>query len=112
MDMGFGEYLQFVFALIFVLALIALLAVIARRLGFGYRVASRGKRARRLAVVEIIPLDPRRRLALVRRDQVEYLVLLGATSDLLLEKGIPAPADDFGEVLAGTVAAAKTESPR
>lgn len=112
MDMGFGQYLQFVFALIFVLALIALLAVVARRLGFGYRVASRGKRARRLSVVEIIPLDPRRRLALVRRDRVEYLVLLGATSDLLLDRAIPAPSDGFGEVLAETVAAAKPDAPR
>jgi len=112
MDMGFGEYLQFVFALIFVLALIALLAVAARRLGFGYRVPSRGKRARRLAVVEVVSLDPRRRLALVRRDQVEYLVLLGTNADLLLEGGIPAPADGFGEVLAETVAADRTETPR
>ena len=112
MDLGFGEYMQFVFALVFVLALIALLAVAARRLGLGYRVAPRGKRARRLSVVEVVSLDPRRRLALVRRDQVEYLVLLGATSDLLLEGGIPAPPDGFGEVLAETVAAGREDIPR
>jgi len=111
MDLGFGDYLQFVFALLFVLALIALLAVAARRFGFGYRVPAGGKRTRRLAVVEIMPLDPRRRLALVRRDKVEYLVLLGATSDLLLEGGIPAPADGFGDLLAETTAGAGRADP-
>lgn len=113
MEMGFGDYLQFVFALVFVLALIALLAVLARRLGFGYRVPSRGRRTRRLAVVEVIPLDPRRRLALVRRDRVEYLVLLGTASDLLLEGGIPAPADGFGEALAeATATPGQTDVPQ
>jgi len=85
---------------------------VARRLGFGYRVASRGKRSRRLSVVEVIPLDARRRLALVRRDQVEYLVLMGATSDLLLDRAIPAPSDGFGEMLAETVATPSPGTPR
>lgn len=112
MDMGWGGYLQFVFALIFVLGLIALLALLARRMGLGYRVPSRGRRARRLSVVEVIPLDARRRLALVRRDRVEHLVLLGANSELLIEAGIPAPADGFDEVLAEAVASDRPETPR
>ena len=113
MDFGFADYLQFAFALVFVLALIALVAVIARRLGFGYRLPARGRRTRRLAVVEAIPLDARRRLVLVRRDAVEYLVLLGVNADLLLDGGMPAPAPDFGAALdAATAAAAKPDAPR
>lgn len=113
MDFGLSDYMRFLFALIFVLALIALVAVIARKMGFGYRLPSRGRRSRRLAVVEIMPLDARRRLALIRRDSVEHLVLLGINSDLLLEGGIPAPAGDFDTLLNETVKAAdKPDVPR
>lgn len=107
MDLGFGDYFQFVFALIFVLALIAVFAALARRMGFGYRTPSRGKgKSRRLSIVEVIPLDAKRRLALVRRDEVEHLVLLGAGpgADLLIESGIPADAADFAGALAKAAA--------
>jgi len=107
MDLGYGEYFQFLFALIFVLALIAVLAALARRFGLGYRRPSRGKHDRRLSLVEVIPVDAKRRLALFRRDSVEYLVLMGATSDLLLESAIPAPDDvvpgDFKSALSNAV---------
>jgi len=85
--------------LIFVLALIAVLAALARRYGLGYRTPSRGKAERRLSLVEVIPVDAKRRLALFRRDSVEYLVLMGATSDLLLEGAIPAPPENFQSAL-------------
>lgn len=101
MDLNYGDYFQFVFALIFVLALIGVMALVARRLGFGYRMPIRGKHAKRLALVEVLPLDAKRRLALVRRDSVEHLVLLGATNDVLIESGVPTPdGADFGAALA------------
>lgn len=113
MNLGFGDYFQFVFALIFVLALIAVLTLVARRLGLGYGISRRGKQQRRLSVVEIIPIDAKRRLALVRRDSVEHLVLLGAGPDLLIESGIPAPAENFGAALARTSSSAGgPEKPR
>jgi len=105
MDLGYADYFQFVLALVFVLALIAVLAVLARRFGFGYRTPARGKRERRLSVVEIMPLDPKRRVALIRRDDVEHLVLLGTGSELLIESNIPAPKEDFGAALADVAAA-------
>ncbi|MBL6927592.1 MAG: flagellar biosynthetic protein FliO [Rhodospirillales bacterium] len=111
MDLGYGEYFQFLFALIFVLALIAVLAAVARRYGLGYRRPTRGKTDRRLSLVEVIPIDAKRRLALFRRDSQEYLVLMGATSDLLLEGAIPAPADDFQSALSSAVADDDAESP-
>lgn len=40
---------------------------------------------RRLAVVERLSLDPRRSLALLRRDNVEHLVLLAPEGHLLVE---------------------------
>ncbi|HUH84437.1 MAG TPA: flagellar biosynthetic protein FliO [Stellaceae bacterium] len=84
--MGLGTYFQFVLALAFVLALIVALAYVVRRFGLGGRfVVSGGKR--RLAIIEVLPLDTKRRLVLLSRDGVEHLVLLGATSDLLIECG-------------------------
>jgi len=47
---------------------------------------------RRLAVVERLSLDPRRSLALVRRDGVEHLVLIAPEGHLVIETGIAPPA--------------------
>jgi flagellar protein FliO/FliZ len=105
MDLDYGDYFQFVIALIFVLALIGVLAMVARRMGFGYRTPNRGKQAKRLSLIEVMPLDARRRIALIRRDSVEHLILLGNTNDILIESGVPAPADaDFSAALAETTA--------
>ena len=40
-----------------------------------------------------MPVDAKRRLVLLRRDSTDHLVLLGSGPDLLLEGGIPAPAE-------------------
>ncbi|MGF1631452.1 MAG: hypothetical protein ACFCUT_18410 [Kiloniellaceae bacterium] len=91
--MELDEYFRFILALGFVLVLIAGLAALVRRSGFGGRLAispsSSGER--RLALVEVRPLDAKRKLVLLRRDDREHLVLLGAGSDLLIESDIPAP---------------------
>ncbi|WP_164854835.1 flagellar biosynthetic protein FliO [Devosia sp. 1566] len=50
---------------------------------------ARAGRGPRLGVVETLQLDGRRQLLLVRRDNVEHLVLTGGTQDLLLEADIP-----------------------
>jgi flagellar protein FliO/FliZ len=87
-------YGQFVLALAVVLALIGLLALAARRLGFAPRVTGlRGRK--RLAIVEVMALDAKHRLVLVRRDSTEHLLLLGAQS-AVIETGIPAPESAAG----------------
>lgn len=86
--MDYVVYGQFVLALVFVLALIGIIAVIARRAGLGPRMAPRGAR-KRLALVEAMPLDAKRRLVLIRRDDTEHLLLLGAAGDCVIEAGIP-----------------------
>ena len=84
-------YWRFIGALILVIALILALAWIAKRLGFGGRlVAARGKR--RLAIEEVLPLDGKRRLVLLKRDGIEHLLLLGLNDDLVVETGITPPA--------------------
>ncbi len=88
--MELETYLRFVLALVFVLALIGLLAWVARRYGFGGRVTSRPGRTRRLDIVETRTVDGKRRLVLLRRDDVEHLILTGPNSELLIEQGIEA----------------------
>lgn len=79
----------FFFAFIAVLALIGLAAWLFRRfasdrLGTG---ANRG-RMPRLAVVDAAPVDGRRRLVLVRRDNIEHLLMIGGPSDIVVEPNI------------------------
>ena len=88
------DSLRFALALLLVLGLIALAAWALRRFGPGGLGVSlgRGDRTRRLSVVESLPLDPRHRLVLVRRDDREHLLLLGA-GETVVESGIaPLPS--------------------
>ena len=50
--------------------------------------APRIKGAKRLAILEVAPLDAKRRLVLVRRDGAEHLLLIGGESDLVVERAI------------------------
>ncbi len=97
--MEFEVYLRFLAALVFVLALIAGIAWLARRYGMGGRLPiARGKEAR-LAVIEAAAIDAKRRLVLVRRDDTEHLLLLGANADLVVEPQIPARGKSFATAL-------------
>lgn len=90
--MAVDAYFQFALALAFVLALIGLLAWLAKRFGVAGAFA-RPRVSRRLSVVESLPVDARHRLILVRRDEVEHLVMLGAGGDSLIESGIEPPPE-------------------
>ncbi|TCS63031.1 FliO/MopB family protein [Varunaivibrio sulfuroxidans] len=85
------NYLRFALALVFVVALIVGLAGLARRYGFAGAAPVVARRARRLKLLEVLPLDSKRRLVLVRRDDREHLVLLGASTETVLESA-PAPS--------------------
>lgn len=108
--MTWSTYAQFALALVFVLSLIGGLTLVARRLGYGHAV--RGPRSRRLALVEVMPLDARRRLVLIRRDRMEHLLLIGPTGEHVIETGIgtadfatpTAPATTFADHLADDIA--------
>lgn len=82
-------YLRFPLALVFVLALILLAALALRR--FGWLSVGPSRDGRRLQLVEALPLDPKRRLVLIRRDEVEHLVILAPDGGLVIERGFPAP---------------------
>ncbi|MDR3438520.1 flagellar biosynthetic protein FliO [Telmatospirillum sp.] len=91
--MEWDIYLRSLLALVTVLAMIGVVAWLVRRFGVG-GVMPLGRRSRRLAVVEVLPLDNRRRLVLVRKDDVEHLLLIGGASDIIVEKGWSVTASD------------------
>ena len=80
---------RFVVAFVIVLALIGLTFWLIRRFGTA-RVGTAAQRGRqpRLAVIDAAPLDGRRRLVLVRRDNVEHLLMIGGPTDVVVEQNI------------------------
>ena len=90
--MDIGSYLRFVLALVFVVGMIGALAYVAKRSLPMFRNINTGP-ARRIAIVEVTPLDARRRLVLLRRDDVEHLVILGPNSETVVERNITAVSD-------------------
>lgn len=89
--------LTFFFAFLVVLVLIGLAAWLVRRLA-GNRLGANANRGRmpRLAVIDAAAVDGRRRLVLVRRDNVEHLLMIGGPTDIVVEPNIvrAAPARD------------------
>ena len=76
--MSLADFARAFFALAITLGLVGLAAFIARRFGPEWLVRlQRPKAERRLAIIESLPLDPARRLVLVRLDSTERLLLLG-----------------------------------
>jgi flagellar protein FliO/FliZ len=79
---------RFFIAFLVVLALIGLTAWLVRRFGANrLGNAARGRQPR-LAVIDAATVDGRRRLVLIRRDNVEHLLMIGGPSDLVVEPNI------------------------
>ena len=78
------------FILLFAAIILGLMLLIwiARRLLGGTFVSGGRGRHLRLAVMDATPVDSRRRLVLVRRDDVEHLILIGGPTDLVVEQNI------------------------
>src|SRR3954447_13568093 len=83
------QTLTFLFAFIAVLALIGVAAWLVRRFASS-RLGANTNRGRmpRLAVIDAAAVDGRRRLVLVRRDNVEHLLMIGGPSDIVVEPNI------------------------
>ena len=76
--MPIADFARAIFALAITLGLVGLAAVALRRFGPEWMVRLQRPRAeRRMSIVESLPLDPTRRLVLVRLDGAERLLLLG-----------------------------------
>lgn len=82
-----SQIFRLIAALAFVVALMGGLALILKKLGYA-NIHAKAKNARRLKIIETLPLDARRRLALIQRDDVQHLVILGGTHETVIETGI------------------------
>ena len=79
---------RFFLAFLIVLGLIGAAAWAVRRFGSTrFSGAVRGRQPR-LAVIEYATVDARRRLLLVRRDNVEHLMMIGGPTDVVVEANI------------------------
>ncbi|MBE7198269.1 MAG: flagellar biosynthetic protein FliO, partial [Parafilimonas terrae] len=78
-----------IFAVIFTV-LAAIVFLVRRLTGGGTALQSRGARARqpRLGIVDVYELDRARQLILLRRDNVEHLLLVGGPNDVVVERNI------------------------
>ncbi len=85
---------EYVMALLWTLAALILLVIVlvivrlVRSLTFGTFVAGGRNRKTRLAVMDATAVDSHRRLVLVRRDDVEHLLLIGGPTDVVVEQDI------------------------
>ncbi len=86
--MGLLDFFRYVGALAMVLALVGLAGLAARR--FGVPGVMKGASVRRLQIVETLMIAPRQRVFIIRRDNVEHLVLSSPEGASVLESGIPA----------------------
>lgn len=87
---------QFVFASFVVLGLLGLLAVGLRyysqkTLGtkiFSAKLFAAGQNKGRIVIIEIQHIDHKSKLLLIRRDEIEHLLLVGDGKTLVIESGI------------------------
>ena len=84
-----GSPITFIVAFIVVLALIGAVFWLLRRFA-NTRLGANTQRGRmpRLAVIDAAAVDGRRRLVLVRRDNVEHLLMIGGPTDIVVEPNI------------------------
>jgi flagellar protein FliO/FliZ len=79
---------RFFLAFLIVLGLIGAAAWAVRRFGSARLGGAVRGRQPRLAVIDYASVDARRRLILVRRDNVEHLVMIGGPTDVVVEANI------------------------
>jgi len=85
---GYTSALLWTFAALVLLVIVLIIIKLFRSLTFGTFVAGGRNRKTRLAVMDATAVDSHRRLVLVRRDDVEHLLLIGGSSDIVVERDI------------------------
>ena len=79
-------------ALCVVFLLMGGLVFIMKKLGLSAETSIKSGDKRRLKIVESLPLDARRRLAILKCDNKEHLVILSVTGETVIDTDIP-PVD-------------------
>src|SRR6187551_109557 len=76
------------FAALVLFLIVLIIIKLIRSLTFGTFVAGGRNRKTRLAVMDAAAVDSHRRLVLVRRDDIEHLLLIGGPTDVVVERDI------------------------
>jgi flagellar biogenesis protein FliO len=84
--MEFSDYTRFVLAFGFVIGLIWAVSYVAKRMGWDKKIRGVTGAQGRLAVVDVMYLDPKRKLTLIRADNREYLLLLSGDNAQVVDK--------------------------
>lgn len=84
---GLAQGMALVISLAVVLVLFGLFIMILKRLTLARSVNGRSRQPR-IAVMDSAAVDARRRLILIRRDNIEHLILVGGPSDVVVEQNI------------------------
>src|SRR3954467_6655148 len=85
---GYAAALLWTFAALVVLVIVLIIVRLVRNLTFGTFVAGGRNRKTRLAVMDATAVDSHRRLVLIRRDDIEHLLLIGGPTDVVVERDI------------------------
>jgi len=88
MNGGFTTAVAWTIAALVLLVILLVIVRIIRNRGSGTFVLGGRHRAPRLAVIDAAAVDDRRRLVLVRRDEIEHLILIGGPTDIVVEQNI------------------------
>lgn len=90
-ETDFSQILQLLAALGFVLALMGGLAFLVRRLGLAGALPQPVGKKKSLKIIEVLPLDSRRKAVLLQREDKQHLVILGPNGETVVESNIKAP---------------------
>lgn len=85
---GYGAAILWTLAALVLLVIVLIVVKMIRSLTFGTFVAGGRNRKTRLAVMDATAVDSHRRLVLVRRDDIEHLLLIGGPTDVVVERDI------------------------
>lgn len=84
--MDINMIIKFLLALLLVLAMMGGLALILKMVGGGRHMPM--AKNKRLKILEILPLDHKRRAILIQRDNVQHLLVLGQNNETVVETNI------------------------
>ncbi len=85
---GYSAAILWTFAALILLVIVLVIIKLVRSMTFGTFVAGGRNRKTRLAVMDATAVDSHRRLILVRRDDIEHLLLIGGPTDVVVERDI------------------------
>jgi hypothetical protein len=85
---GYAAAILWTFVALVLVVIVLLIIKLVRNLTFGTFVAGGRNRKTRLAVMDATAVDSHRRLVLVRRDDIEHLLLIGGPTDVVVERDI------------------------